>query len=245
MSGGSAGGNGRARAVGAVVLVVVALAATGLSAGWIWNKADALTPVALPSTGKPLETVNPSAKPTKTETPYGKVIGTEIVAANTDTMPIMSSAWGNSVERTGLWGAGAIWLTVHNNYDGKGASWGNYTAFGQLPPEVPYKNTPAGLKAAAIQVGVTAITNLYDKNAQLMKGTQHKAITVNGHPGHEIVAKVVVKVPKLAETYSTVMIAVVDRGDGTADVSVADIAGSTPAWQNVWRTKVSQIKINK
>jgi class 3 adenylate cyclase len=41
------------------------------------------------------------------------------------------------------------------------------------------------------------------------------------------------------------MIALVDRGDGTAAVSIADIAGSTPAWQNVWRYKVSQIKINK
>jgi hypothetical protein len=38
---------------------------------------------------------------------------------------------------------------------------------------------------------------------------------------------------------------VIDRGDGTAAVSVADIAGSTPLWQNVWRFKVSQIKINK
>jgi hypothetical protein len=73
----------------------------------------------------------------------------------------------------------------------------------------------------------------------------HKAITVNGHPGHEIVAKVPVKVPKLAETFSTIMIAVVDRGDGTAAVSVADIAGSTPAWQNVWRYKVSQMKLSK
>ncbi|GAA1614685.1 hypothetical protein GCM10009742_77630 [Kribbella karoonensis] len=230
--------------IGAAVLVVAALAATGLSAGWIWNKADALTPVAIPSTGKPLETVKPSAKPTKTEAPTGKVIGTEIVAANTDTMPIMSSAWGNYVETTGLSGGAATWLTVHKNYDGKGATWGNYTAFGQLPPDIPYKNTPAGLKEAGIQIGARAISNLY-KNAQIMKGTQHKAISVSGHPGHEIVAKVVVKVPKLAETYSTVMIAVVDRGDGTADVSIADIAGSTPAWQNVWRYKVAQIKINK
>lgn len=228
-----------------MVLVVAALAATGLSAGWVWDKADALTPVALPSAGKPLETVNPSGKPTKTQTPYGKVIGTEMVASNTDTMPIMSSAWGNSYERTGLWGGAAIWLTIHKNYDGKGASWGNYTAFGQLPPDIAYKNTPAGLRQAAADVGARAVTNLYDKNAQIMKGTTHKALSVNGHPGHEIVAKVVVKVPKLAETYSTVMIAVIDRGDGTADVSVADIAGSTPAWQNVWRTKVSQIKINK
>jgi len=214
--------------------------------GWIWTKADAVSPVALPSAGQtPIETQDPSAKPSETPTPVGKVLGTQIVAANNDTMPIMSSAWGNTDERSGLWGGGAIWLTIHKNYDGKGATWGNYAAFGQLPPDIPYKNTAAGLKEAAVQIGSRAITGLYDKNAKLMPGTTHKAITVDGRPGHEIVAKVVVSVPKLKETYSTVMIAVVDRGDGTADVSVADIAGSTPAWQNVWRFKVGQIKVNK
>lgn len=231
--------------MGAIVLVVAALATTGLSVGWIWTKADAVSPVALPSGGAPIDTVSPSVKPSETPTPYGKVLGTSMVASNNDTMPIMSSAWGNYGETTGLWGGAAIWLTVHKNYNGKGASWGNYTAFGQLPPDIPYKNTAAGLKEAAVQIGSRAIINLYDKDAQVMKGTTHKAITVNGHPGHELVAKVVVKVPMLTETYSTVMIAVIDRGDGTADVAIADIAGSTPAWQNVWRYKVSQIAINK
>lgn len=231
--------------MGAVVLVVAALAATGLSAGWIWDRADATTPVALPTGGKPLETVSPSVKPSETPTPFGKVIGTQIVASNNDTMPIMSSAWTNTGERSGLWGGGAIWLTVHNNYNGKGASWGNYTSFGQLPPDIPYQNTPAGLKAAAVQIGSRAISSLYGENPQIMKGTTHKVLTVDGHPGHEIVAKVAVKVPKLAETFSTVMIAVIDRGDGTAAVSIADIAGSTPDYQKVWRYKVTQIKINK
>ncbi|MEU4197429.1 hypothetical protein AB0E69_36415 [Kribbella sp. NPDC026611] len=213
--------------------------------GWVWSKADAVSPVALPS-GKPgLETVSPSLKPSETPTPVGKVLGTEILAANNDTMPIMSSSWRNEDERTGLWGGAAIWFTVHPNYNGKGAIWGNYVAFGQLAPDIPYKNTAAGLKEAAVQAGSRAIVGLYDKNAQLMKGTTHKVITVGGHPGHEIVARVVVKVPKLPETYSTVMIAVVDRGDGTADVSIADIAGSTPAWQNVWRYKVGQIQIKR
>ncbi|MFF0340581.1 hypothetical protein [Kribbella sp. NPDC004875] len=223
------------------MLVVTALAATGLSAGWIWTKADAVTPVALPSEGKSIATISPSAKPSSTPTPVGKVLGTEMLAANNDSMPIMSSAWSNNYERTGLWGGAAIWLTVHKNYDGKSASWGNYVAFGQLPPDIAYKNTPAGLKEAAVQIGGRAIVNLYDKDAKVLPGTTHKAISVGGHPGHEIVAKVAVKVPKLTETYSTVMIAVIDRGDGTADVSIADIAGSTPAWQNVWRYKVSQI----
>ncbi|WP_238151033.1 hypothetical protein [Kribbella sindirgiensis] len=207
------------------------------------TKAEAVTPVPLPTVGKPMETVNPSAKPTKTPTPVGKVLGTEMVASNNDSMPIMSSAWGNTVERTGLWGGAAIWLTVHSNYV-KGHSWGNYVAFGQLPPEIPYTNTAAGLRAAAAQVGGRTLVNLYDKDTQVIKGSVvHKAITVNGHPGHEIVAKVPVKVAKLPETFSTIMIAVVDRGDGTAAVSVADLAGSTPAWQNVWRYKVSQMKL--
>jgi hypothetical protein len=230
--------------IGALVLVVAVIAATAVSVGWIWNKADAITPVALPSGGAtPLETVSPSVAPSSTPSPTGKVLGTDIVAANQDTMPIMSSAWRNEYERSGLAGGAAIWFTVHNNYNGKGASWGNYVAFGQLPADIPYKNTPAGLKEAAVQAGSRAIVGLYDKNAKLLPGTTHKVLNVSGHPGHEIVAKVVVKVPQLAETFSTVMIAVIDRGDGTADVSIADIAGSTPAWQNVWRFKVGQIQI--
>lgn len=231
--------------VGALVLVVAALAATGLSVGWIWSKADAVSPVSLPSAGKPLETVRPSVQPSETPTPRGRVIGTDLVAANKDKMPIMSSAWTNDFDRVELAGGTGIWLTVHKNYDGKKNNWGNYVGFGQLPADIPYKNTPAGLKAAAVQVGGRTIVNLYDKNATLLppKPT-HRVITVNGHPGHEIVARVAVKQPKLAETFSTVMIAVIDRGDGTAAVSIADIAGSTPAWQNVWRYKVSQITIN-
>lgn len=228
------------------MLVVAALAATGLSVGWVWDKAQAMTPVPLPTVGKPMETVSPSVKPSETPTPNGKVLGTEILAANNDSMPIMSSAWSNTYERTGLVGGAAVWLTVHNNYNGKGSSWGNYSAFGQLPPDITYQSTAAGLKQAAIQIGGRALTNLYDKDVQVIKGSAtHKPITVNGHPGHELTAKVVVKVPKLAETYSMIMIAVLDRGDGTADVAIADLAGSTPAWQNVWRYKVSQIKINK
>ncbi|MFG1907941.1 hypothetical protein [Kribbella sp. NPDC048928] len=231
--------------MGALVLVVAALAATGLSVGWIVDKAEATSPVALPTGGTPLETVSPSVKPSETPTPFGKVLGTQIVASNNDTMPIMSSAWTNTEERTGLWGGAAVWLTVHSNYNGKKDSWGNYTAFGQLPPDIPYKNSAAGLKDAAVKIGGRAISNLYGQNPQIMKGTTHKVITVDGHQGHEIVAKVAVKVPQLPETFSTVMIAVIDRGDGTAAVSIADIAGSTPDYQKVWRYKVTQIKINK
>ncbi|MGW6277521.1 hypothetical protein [Kribbella sp. NPDC055071] len=231
--------------IGALVLVLAALATTGLSVGWIWSKADAVTPVALPSGNPaPITTISPSFTPSPTPTPKGRVVGTNILAANNDTMPLMSPAWANYDEYTGLSGGAATWFVVHDKYDGKSAVWGNYVAFGQLAPDIKYTNTPAGLRTAAGQAGSRAIVGLYNKDAQLLPGTTHKVISVNGHPGHEVVAKVKVSVPKLKETFSTVMIAVIDRGDGTADVAIADIAGSTPAWQQIWRNKVAQIKIN-
>ncbi|TDD12942.1 hypothetical protein E1218_35195 [Kribbella turkmenica] len=235
----------RARLVGALVLVLAALATTGISVGWIWTKADAVAPVTLPSGGQtPMETVDPSVKPSKTPTPTGKVLGTEMTAANNDVMPIMSSAWTSEFDRTGLWGGAAIWFVVHKNYDGKKSDWGNYVAFGQLAPEIKYVNTAAGRRAAASQAGSRAVVSLYDKNAKISAVT-HTAITVDGHPGHEITARIAVAQPGLKETFSTIMIALIDRGDGTAAVSIADIAGSTPDWHQVWRDKVSQIKINR
>lgn len=241
---GRGGGERRARVVGVLVLVLVALAVTGLSVGWIWTRADAVAPVALPS-GPPvgLKTVDPSVKPSETPPPRGRVLGAQIVAANNDTMPIMGSAWGNTGERTSLYGGAAIWLDVHENYNGA-ADWGNYVAFGQLAPEVKVARTPAGLKAAATQAGSRALIGLYG-DAPKLSGTTHKAITVDGHPGHEITTRVAVSAPKLKETFSTVLIAVIDRGDGTIAVSIGDMAGSTPEWTQVWRTKVSQIKINR
>lgn len=235
----------KARLIGALVLVLAALATTGLSVGWIWSKADAVTPVSLPTGNQaPIETESPSVKPSETPTPEGKVLGTDMVAANTDTMPIMSSAWTNYYEQAGLVGSASIWFTVQTNYDGKKHNWGNVTVFGQLAPDIPYTNTAAGLRAAASEAGARAIVSLYTKDAKVLPGTTHKVLTVNGHPGHEIVAKVAVNQAGVKQTFSSVMIAVIDRGNGTADVSIADIAGSTPAWQNVWRYKVSQIKIN-
>ncbi|MFI6678782.1 hypothetical protein [Kribbella sp. NPDC050470] len=251
--GGDGGGPGkagvegmRARLVGALVLVVAALATTGISVGWIWTKADAVTPVALPQGGQtPMETVDPPAKPSETPTPTGKVLGTEMRAGNGDMMPVMSSAWTGEYDRTGLWGGTAVWFTVHANYDGKKNSWGNLVTFGQLAPTIKYVNTAAGRKEAASQAGSRAVINLYDKNAKISAVT-HKPITVDGHPGHEITARIAVNQPPLKETFSMIMIAVIDRGDNkTAAVSIADIAGSTPAWQNVWRYKVSQIKISQ
>ncbi|WP_238163097.1 hypothetical protein [Kribbella capetownensis] len=232
--------------IGALVLVVAALATTGLSVGWIWTKADAVTPVALPTgISKPLQTVSPSVKPSETPPPIGKVLGTELIAANNDTMPIMSSAWQNQdAQRSGVYGGAAIFFVVHKDYTGqKGVDWGNYVSFGQLAPDIKFSTTPAGLKEAAVQAGTRAIVGLYSKDAKL-SGTTHKAITINGHKGHEITTKVAVSVPKLKETFSTIMIVVIDRGDGTAMVSIADIAGSTPAWQQIWRNKVKQIKLN-
>jgi hypothetical protein len=227
-------------------LVVVALISTGISARWIWTKADgAIAPVDLPSANPtPMNTINPSVRPSVTPPPTGKVVGSRLIASNNDTMPLMGSAWSDYVDKTSLYGGAAIWLDVHQKYDGTNG-WGNYVAFGALNKKVSYTNTPAGRKDAAVQAASTAVVNLYGQNVKLIGKAVHRRVTVGGHPGHEITAKVEVKVPKLKETFSTLMVTLIDRGDGTADVAVADIAGSTPQWLPIWRTKVSQIQINK
>ena len=66
---------------------------------------------------------------------------------------------------------------------------------------------------------------------------------MRGRPGHELSVRVEIKIPKLQETFSTLAVALVDRGDGTAAISVGDFAGSTPQWLPVWRSKVQQITI--
>ncbi len=235
--------NGRARLVGALVLVVAALTATALSVGWIWTRADAVMPVSLPTGNPGFTTVSPSVKPTPTPPPRGQVLGAQIVAANKDTMPIMGSAWTTTGERSGQFGGAAIWLTVHDNYNAQ-ADWGNFVSFGQLTPTFKVTSTPTGLKAAATQAGARAISGLYGEKSTITNVT-HRAITVDGHKGHEITARIAVSAPKLKETFSTILIAVIDRGDGTAAVSIGDIAGSTPTWIPIWRTKVSEIKINR
>jgi hypothetical protein len=225
-----------------VALLVVAVITTASCVFWVWNKADAITPVALPSAnGTPLKTVSPSVPPSATPPPTGKVVGSNMVASNNDTMPILSSAWSDNYENSGLYGGASIWLTVHKNYDGNN-SWGDYVAFGGLNKSIPFTNTPAGLKEAAVQAASIAIVRLYDKNVKFASKATHKAITVQGHPGHEITIKVAVSKPKLKESYSTVAVAVIDRGDGTGMVAVGDFAGSTQQWLPIWRAKVQEIK---
>ena len=225
-------------------MVVAALLVTGISVNWIWDKADAVTPVALPSANStPLATVSPSAIPTTPPPPEGRVLGSNLVAFNNDTMPLMSSEWTDNGEGTGLLGGAAIWLTVHEKYDGKKANWGDYVAFGGLSPKVKFVNTPAGLKAATIEAATTAIVKLYDADVKFIGKATHTPMTVDGHAAHELTIKVALKIPKLKETYSTVMVTVIDRGDGTADVAIGDIAGSTPQWLPIWRSKVQEIKI--
>jgi hypothetical protein len=242
--GGDGGKSGRL--VGVVGLVVGALLVTGLSVNWIWNKADAVTPVSLPSANStPLATVSPSAAPTTPPPPEGRVLGSNIVAFNNDTMPLMTSAWRDNgkADRIGLVGGASAWLTVHEKYDGKKASWGNYVAFGGLSPKVKYVNTAAGRKAATVQAATTAIVELYDEKVQFIGKAAHVPGTVAGHPSHELSIKVVVNKPMLKETFSTVLVTVIDRGDGTADVAIGDIAGSTTTQVTDWRAKVQEIKI--
>ncbi|MEV6284872.1 hypothetical protein [Kribbella sp. NPDC051770] len=241
----SGGSVQRARLIGAVALVLVAVLITGFSVSWLWTNASAVSPVDVPAgTAGGVKTISPSLRPSPTPTPEGRVIGGLFYNGLDDTMPVMSAAWEAQGDRTGLAAGAGSTIAVHKEYDGDD-DWVNYVSFGQLPKSVAFTNTPAGLKDATIKAASTALVQLYDPNVKLIGKATHRPLTVDGHVGHELTIKVDVRKPKLPETYSTVMVAVVDRGDGTAVVSVADIAGSTPQWLPVWRTKVSQIQFKQ
>ncbi|MFC0624415.1 hypothetical protein [Kribbella deserti] len=228
-------------------MLVAALVATVLVVSWIWNKTDALTPISLPSAnGKPLETISPSAKPEKTlppPEPVGKYVGAFMVATNGDKMPGMSSAWKEDHNRIGLYGGIGLWLTVHPKYNGS-SDFGNHVGFGALPKEIAYKPTPAGLRSAAAHVGGRLINRLY--HGQNLKPTNvvHKPMMVNGHRAHEITARVPINEPQLKETFAIIAITVVDKGDGTAMVAIADLCGSTPQWLTVWRQRVTKMLLS-
>ncbi|HEY3000964.1 MAG TPA: hypothetical protein VGJ44_01330 [Kribbellaceae bacterium] len=238
------------RLAAALATVLAAVLVTASSTFWIWNRADALTPVDLPSANAtPLETVTPSAKPLPP--PDGHLRDGVITNGKGDKMPALPAPrWKQEWDQIALGGV-AQWMTVHKNYDGKGSTWGDLVGFGIFDPSSDdkwtYSNKPADLKYASQLVGGRMITRLYKGKAQPIKGTvKHRALVVDGHPAHEVIARVPVREAKLAETYSQLAIVVIDRGDGSAAVAYGDFAGTSAAhWLAVWRQHVLKITIAK
>jgi hypothetical protein len=226
------------RLVAALATLVAAVLVTTWTVHWTWSRADALTPVDLPSAGKPLETVDPQGflEP--------KVADGKMVNTLGDTMPLMPAPpWGQSSDPITYRGLG-FWMDVHVKYDGTN-TWGNAVFFGIFHPEEPYTSTPAGIRKTATLVGGRILNRIYDAKVVPIKSTvKHRPITVDGHRAHEITARVPIKQAQLAETFSTLGMIVIDRGDGTAAVSATVISGSTTAkWLPIWREHVAQIKI--
>jgi hypothetical protein len=222
----------------AAAIVLVALVTTAFTANWIRTKADALTPVDIPAAvPTPLKTVRPEGylEP--------KIEGGFMINTLGDKMPVMPRPpWTNYVDQVTFRGV-AVWVTVHENYDGKKNTWGNVVGFGMFQPKEPYKD----LRNAAALVGGRMINQLYNdpKLAPIKGSVKHRDLTVSGHKAHEILARVPIKKPKLNETFSTLAILVVDRGDRTLAVSYGDFAGSTPQWVSAWREHVAKIEIAK
>lgn len=226
------------RLVAALATLVAAVLVTAWTVHWTWSRADALTPVDLPSAGKPLETVDPQGflEP--------KVADGKMVNTLGDTMPLMPAPpWGQSSDPITYRGLG-FWMDVHVKYDGTN-TWGNAVFFGIFQPEEPYASTPAGIRKTATLVGGRILNRIYDGKVVPIKSTvKHRRLTVDGHRAHEITARVPIKQAQLAETFSTLGMIVIDRGDGTAAVSATVISGSTTAkWLPIWREHVAQIKI--
>jgi len=237
------------RLIAALAAALAAVRVTTYSTFWIWNKADALTPVDLPSAnGTPLETVNPSAKPSPKPTPppppKGTIDGAFMVDYKGDRMPIMAAPWRKEKYEPITLGGVAQWLDVHVKYDGQ-SSWGNLAGFGLFDPENTTYKGKASLNYASRLVGGRMLNRFYQGKPVPIKSTvKHRDLTINGHPAHELIARIPVKQPKLKETYSQLAIIVIDRGDGTAVAAYGDFSGTTAArWLPIWRQHVAKIQI--
>jgi hypothetical protein len=225
--------------VAALATVVVAVLVTVWTVHWTLEKADALTPVDIPPAGTPMQTVDPQGL-MKPKVADGKVFNTL-----GDTMPLFPQPpWRQEVDPITYRGIG-YWMDVHVKYNGK-SSWGNAVFFGIFHPEEEYAATPAGLRSTAALVGGRILNRIYDgKTAPIKSTVKHRPTTVDGHRAHEITARLPIKEANLPETFSTIGIIVIDRGDGHAAVSAVLVSGSTTAkWLPVWRDRVAKIKIN-
>lgn len=237
------------RLVGALAIVVVSLLTTAAVVAWIWNKADAVTPVDLPSaSGSPLPTVNPSVKPTTPPPPpppEGKYLGGFLINHLGDRMPKMPGVWeGQAGDPMGLRGGAFEQSLVHKDKTGKGI-WYNGHSFGTLNTVLikEYRG-PANLRRMAVgQAGIMAGRLYEDFRGQPSQVTR-RSLKVNGHQAFEWTGRIPIHEAKVPQEKFTILASVaIDRGDGTAAVAVAAIAGTQPAWLNVWRKQVQKILI--
>jgi hypothetical protein len=236
------------RLVGALAILVVSLLTTAAVVAWIWNRADAVTPVDLPSAaGSPLPSVNPSVKPTTPPPPpppQGRYQGGFLISHVGDRMPGMPGAWkGEPNDGLGLRGAALEQYVVHKDSAGEGI-WFNYISFGTLNTVIrnEYKGTanlrPVTPRQAGIVMGRT-----FDEGTKPTSITR-RPLTVAGRQAFEVVGRIAVKEKKVpGERFSLIAVTLVDRGDGTAAVAAAVFAGSQAAWLNVWRKQVQKIQI--
>ncbi len=229
-------------------MAMAAVIATVFTITWMWDKTEALSPVDLPAANStPLETISPSAKPTRTPLPEGKYVDGYMVAWNNDRMLGMPQpTWAAGYDpRPGLYGSISMQMIVHEKYDGTN-SWGNVVTFGRIGNGIPYASTPAGLKLASQHVASRLVGNLYDASTVPIPGSvKHRPLTIGGHRAHELIARIPVSRPKLKETNSVIAVLVIDRGDGTAMASTGVFAGTTTGWFLYWRNQVQKIQINR
>lgn len=236
------------RLIGALAIVLVSLLTTAAVVAWIWNKADAVTPVNLPSAADtPLPTVNPSVKPTKPPPPPepdGKYIGGFLINHVGDRMPKMPGSWQGEVsDAMGVRGAAIEQLVVHKDASGE-PIWSNYISLGTLNTVLiaEYRSS-ANLRTVTPRQAGIVMGRLYGEKARPTNITR-RSVKVDGHQAFEVTGRVPVKEAKVPqEKFSIIAVTLIDRGDGTATAAAAVFAGTQPAWLNVWRKQVQKIQI--
>jgi hypothetical protein len=94
------------------------------------------------------------------------------------------------------------------------------------------------------RVVASCVTGKFYGNAAVTrKDTRNKAITVDGHPAWTIESHLSFQLPKIKTTGETMIIVVVDTGDGEAGLFYASIPDTSPQFMEPARQALASVKV--
>ena len=94
------------------------------------------------------------------------------------------------------------------------------------------------------RVVATCVTGKFYGNASVTrKDTRNQAVTVDGHPAWTIESHLSFQLPKIKTTGETMLIVVVDTGDGEAGLFYASIPDTSPQFMEPARQALASLKV--
>jgi hypothetical protein len=100
-----------------------------------------------------------------------------------------------------------------------------------------------GPEQGARVVATCVVGKFYGNAAVTRKDTRSQAITVDGHPAWTIEAQLSFQLPNIKTTGETMIIVVVDTGDGEAGLFYASIPDTSPQFMGPARQALASLKV--